>query len=202
MAKQDKWIITTPVVELGYGYLRTPDTKFNSDGDYKQDFYMSPEAAKALCTQIESDPRAKVKGKPAKIKPTKVDGLFKFKTKQHSQIKNAAGEVFDVKPRLYYVVEGKTVPYPDDAPTPYAGTKAEVEVEVVPFEGFGGGLTLRLRALRLLEIVEGGKKATGNWGELDEGYTSAAIVRPQNPNAEPDEFDEDEVDSEEEEERW
>lgn len=178
MAKQERWIITTQPVELGYGYLRTPDTKFNTEGDYKQDFFMTPEQAKAFVGAIESDPRAKVKGKAAKVKFTKVDGQCKFKTKQHAVIKTKKGEVFHVKPRLYYIVDGKTVEYPEDAPTPYSGTKAELELEVVPFEGFGGGLTLRLRALRLLEIVEGGSKTSGNWGEVSEGYTSSAIARP------------------------
>jgi hypothetical protein len=179
MAKTDKFIITTPVVELGYGYLRTPDTKFNPEGDYKQDFFMSPEQAKNFCAQIEADPRAKVKGKPGKLKFTKVDGTIKFKTKQHAKIKTKGGEVFDVKPKVYYIVGGKTVEYPEDAPSPYSGTKAEIEVEVVPFEGFGGGLSLRLRAIRLLEIVEGGKGTTGNWSNVDESYTSSAIPRPE-----------------------
>ena len=178
MAKQERWVVTTPVVELGYGYLRTPDFKFNPDGDFKQDFYMSPDQAKAFCGSIESDPRAKVKGKAAKLKFTKEDGTIKFKTKQHAKVKNKAGETFEMKPSLYYIVGGKTVEYPDDAPMPYRGTKAEVEVEVIPFEGFGGGLTLRLRALRLLEIVEGGAKTSGNWGEVSEGYTSTAVARP------------------------
>lgn len=176
MAKQDKFIVTTPVVELGYGYLRTPDTKFNPEGDYKQDFFMTPEQAKSFVGMIESDGRAKVKGKAAKLKFTKVDGTLKFKTKQHAKVKSKTGEVFDVKPRLYYIVDGKTVEYPEDAPTPFSGTKAEVEVEVVPFEGFGGGLSLRLRAIRLLEIVEGTKKS-GNWADVGEGYTSAAIAK-------------------------
>lgn len=200
MAKQERWIVTTPPVELGYGYLRTADTKFNPEGDYKQDFFMTPEAAKAFVGAIESDPRAKVKGKAAKVKFTKVDGQLKFKTKQHAIIKTKKGETFEVKPRLYYIVDGKTVEYPEDAPTPYSGTKAEIELEVVPFEGFGGGLTLRLRALRLLEIVEGGSKTSGNWGEVSEGYTSSAIARPEpgttgegddefDPDDEPDDAD-------------
>lgn len=178
MAKKQYWIVTTPVVELGYGYLRTPDTKFNVDGDYKQDFFMSPEQAKAFCEAIESDPRAKVAGKTARLKFTKVDGTIKFKSKQHSKIKNKNGEIFEIKPKLFYIVGGETVPYPESAPTPFSGTKAEVELEVVPFEGFGGGLTLRLRAIRLLEIVEGGSKTSGNWSEVSEGYTSSAVARP------------------------
>lgn len=180
MAKKEKFIVTTPTVELGFGSLRTPDTKFNPEGDYKQDFFMSPEAAKAFVEKVESDPRMAAFGKKAKLKFTKVDGTIKFRTKQHAVVKNKAGEVFNVKPRLFYIVDGKTVEYPEDAPNPWSGTKAEIEVELVPYDGFGGGVTMRLRAVRFLEIVEG-KKKTGNWSEVPEDYTSPAVARVEAP---------------------
>lgn len=202
MAKQDKWIVTTPEVIFSYGYLRTPDVKFNPDGDYKQDVLMTPEQAKKFCEQVESDPRAIVKGKKARLKFTKVDGMLKFKTKQHAKI-TYKGETFDVKPNLYYVVDGKTVEYPEDAPIPYAGSTGQLEVEVVPFEGFGGGLSLRLRAVRLKDIVEGKKTTTGDWDEVPEGYTSKAIEKPIAEDTEGD-IDEDEVEEDDDgaEERW
>lgn len=176
MAKADKFIVTTPVVEIGYAWLRTPDTKFNTGGDYKCDFFMEPDAAKEFCARVESDPRALVKGKKAKLKGTKVDGQIKFKTKQHATItfkKNGKEETVDMKPKLLHIVDGKTVPYPDDAPTPFAGSKGELEVEVVPFEGFGGGLTMRIRAIRLHEIV-GGSTASGSWSDVEDGYSTGS----------------------------
>lgn len=203
MAKQEKWIVTTPKVELGYGYLRTPDTKFNPDGDYKQDFFMTSEQAKKFCEAIESDPRATVKGKKAKVKFTKVDGLFKFKTKQHAKF-TYKGEEISVQPRVFYVVDGKTAEYPADAPIPYAGSEAQIEVEVIPFEGFGGGLSFRLRAVRLTKIVEGKKSgSTGDWDEVPEGYTSEAIAKPFAEDTEvPSDDDEIEEDDDGGEERW
>jgi len=203
MAKKDKFIITTPAVELGYGHLRTPDTAFNPDGDYKQDWFMTTEQAKAFCAEIESNPLAITKaGKKVKVKTTKVDGLFKFKSKQHAKV-TFKGETFDVKPRLYYIVDGKTVEYPEDAPVPYAGSKAQLELEVVPFDGFGGGVSFRLRAVRLIEIVEG-KKSSGNWDEVPEGYTSKAIQKPVAENTEVPSDDDDEVEEDDDgdEARW
>lgn len=201
MAKKEKFIVTTPTAELGYGYLRFPDTKFNPEGDYKQDFFLSAADAKAFCESIEGDPRATAKGKKVKVKPTKVDGQFKFKTKQHAKVKSG-DETFEVKPRLYYIVDGKTTEYPEDAPTPYAGSKGQLELEVVPFEGFGGGISLRLRAIRLTEIVEGKKSAGGNWDEVEEGYSSKAIERPVAPSDEDDELNEEVEEDDDEEERW
>lgn len=207
MSKKDRFIVTTPIVELGYAYLRTPDTAFNKDGDYKADFFMSPEQAREFCTMIESDPRALVKGKRSKVKVTKVDGQIKFKSKQRAVIvskKNGAEERIEMKPRLFHIVEGKTVPYPDDAPTPFAGSKAELELEVVPFDGFGGGLSLRLRGLRLHEIVAGNTAgSTSAWGEVEEGYTSGTkpYEKSSDPASPEDGFD-DEDDEEDEDDRW
>lgn len=178
MAKNDKFIVTTPIVELGYGYLRTPDTKFDTKGSYKQDFFMSPADAKNFVAQIESDPRAVVKGKKAKVKFTKVDGTMKFRSKQNAEVKSKdTGEVFNIKPRLYYIVDGKTIEYPEDSPIPFSGSTGEIEVEVVPFEGFGGGLSLRLRAIRLHKIVTGTPKASGDWAEVSEDFVSGVEVR-------------------------
>lgn len=198
MAKKERFIITTPVATLGYGHLYNPDTKFNKDGDYKQDFFLSEEAAKKFCLSVSKDPRAK----GAKLKYTKVDGTFKFKTKQHAKVKAKDGEVFDMKPKLYYIVDGKTVEYPATLPAPWSGSTGELELEVVPFDGFGGGLTMRLRAIRLHTIVEGTKSA-GNWGDVEEGYTSESSSREGAEPEDDDELDEDAAeDSEEDEEVW
>lgn len=204
MAKAEKFIVNTPVAELSYGYLRFPDTKFNPEGDYKQDFLLSAEDAKKFCERVESDPRAVVKGKKAKVKFTKVDGQYKFRSKQHATVKTKSGEVFEMKPRLYYIVDGKTVEYPEDKPQPWSGSTGEIEVEIVPFDGFGGGLTMRLRAIRLHKIVEGKTGGNGNWEEVEEGYTSSSAPRPVSDDDEK-ELSEEDVEDEsddEEEERW
>lgn len=176
MAKQEKFIVTTPVAEIGYAWLRKPDTAFNKEGDYKADFFLTQEEAVAFCRMIESDPRAMVKGRAAKLKGTKVDGMIKFKSKQHAQIKKKVpgkdDEIIHIQPKLFYIVDGKTVPYPEDAPAPFGGSTGELELEVVPFEGFGGGLSLRLRAIRLHEVVSGGTGSSGAWADTPDGYTS------------------------------
>ena len=187
MAKADKFIVTTPVVELGYAWLRVPDTAFNKDGDYKADFFMTPEQAKEFCAMVESDPRALVKGKKARLKGTKVDGQIKFKSKQHAKItikNNGKEEVIDMKPRLFYIVDGKTVEYPESEPAPFAGSKAELELEVVPFDGFGGGLSLRLRAMRLHEIVAGSTGGGNTWGDVEEGTSTGIRQRSESDNKE------------------
>lgn len=211
MSKKDRFIVTTPIVELGYAYLRTPDTAFNKDGgDYKADFFMSPAQAKEFCAMIENDARALVKGKRSKMKFTKVNGQIRFKSKQHAVIttkRNGKEEQVEMKPRMFHIVDGKTVPYPDDAPTPFAGTKAELELEIVPFDGFGGGLSLRLRGLRLHEIVAGATSSGSSaWGEVEDGYTSGTkdYEKTENPASSEDGFgvDDDEEDEDGDDDRW
>lgn len=212
MAKQEKFIVTTPVAEIGYAWLRKPDTAFNKEGDYKADFFLTQEEAVNFCKMIESDPRAMVKGRAAKLKGTKVDGMIKFKSKQHAQIKKKVpgkeDEIIHIQPKLFYIVEGKTVPYPDDAPAPFGGSKGELELEVVPFEGFGGGLSLRLRAIRLHEVVSGGTGGSGAWADTPEGYTSGnkqyvAADGPEAGTTGGNEFeDADDSDDEDEDARW
>lgn len=207
MSKQLKFIVTTPVAEIGYAWLRKPDTAFNKEGDYKADFFLTPEEAKEFCRMVESDPRAMVKGRAAKLKGTKVDGMIKFKSKQHATIKvKKAGveEVVHIQPKLFYIVDGETVPYPDDAPAPFGGSKGEIEVEVIPFEGFGGGLSLRLRAIRLHEVVGGSTGGSaGAWADTPEGYTSGSkeYVAADGPEAGTD-APEVEEDDEDEDDRW
>jgi len=209
MAKQEKFIVTTPVAEIGYAWLRKPDTAFNKEGDYKADFFLTQEEAVAFCRNIESDPRAMVKGRAAKLKGTKVDGMIKFKSKQHAQIKKKVpgkdDEIIHIQPKLFYIVEGQTVPYPDDAPAPFGGSTGELELEVVPFEGFGGGLSLRLRAIRLHKVVSGGTGTSGAWADTPEGYTSSsaqyqAADGPEAATGDDPEVEED--DGEGEDDRW
>lgn len=200
MAKKQRWIVTTPVVTIGYNHLRTPDTKFDAEGDYKCDFFMDEAQAKAFCTAINKDARAGGK----KVKYTKVDGQFKFKTKQSAIIRDKkSGEEYDMKPRLNYIVAGKTVEYPETSPSPWSGSRAEIELEVVPYDTFGGGLTLRVRALRLHSIVEG--KPQGNWAEVDEDYSSSSAERQDDEDVAGDDpltDDEDESAGADEEEVW
>ncbi len=207
MAKQEKFIVTTPVAEIGYAWLRKPDTAFNKEGDYKADFFLTQEEAVNFCKMIESDPRAMVKGRAAKLKGTKVDGMIKFKSKQHAQIKKKVpgkdDEIIHIQPKLFYIVDGATVPYPEDAPVPYGGSKGELELEVVPFEGFGGGLSLRLRAIRLHEVVSGGTGGGGAWADTPEGYTSASTQYQAADGPEASDAPEvEEADDEGEDDRW
>jgi hypothetical protein len=168
----EKFIVKTPVVQLSWPYLRQPDTQFDSIGHYKCDFLMTPEQAEEFVSQCSV---FTVKGKPAKPKSTRSDDMVKFRTKQKAQItyeKNGVSKTVDMAPSLYYIVDGKPEKYPDDAPSPYSGSTGKLEIEVTPYEGFGGGVTLRLRSVLLHDIVTPSSGSGSGWDDDDaEGST-------------------------------
>ena len=167
---KDKLIVKTPVVQLSWPYLRTPDTQFDAVGHYKCDFLMTPEQAEEFISQCSA---FTVKGKPAKPKSTRSDDLIKFRTKQKAQItyeKDNRTITTDMAPTLYYLVDGKPTKYPEDSPAPFSGSTGKLEIEVVPYDGFGGGVTLRLRSVLLHDIVGPSNSGESGWGD-DEGST-------------------------------
>jgi len=167
MAKSNKWIVYTPVVELGYCWLHKPDDKFG-DPTYKAEFFLSPEQAKKFAEMLENDPRAVLDKKKLKLKGNSVDGKVKFRAKQAASIsfkdKNT-GEVqtSEMKPKILMLKDGETIDY--EGGYPKAGSTGEFELEVVPYSGFGGGLGLRLRGVRLHDVVEGASGESQAWGE-------------------------------------
>lgn len=191
MAKSDKWIVYTPVVELGYCWLFKPDDKFG-DPSYKAEFFLTPEQAKKFADLLENDPRATVDKKKLKLKGNAVDGKIKFRAKQAATITfkdKATNEVQTVslKPKILTIQDGATVDY--EGGYPKAGSTGEFELEVVPYTGFGGGLGLRLRGVRLATVIEGASgEEQAAWGEA--AFDAEAIVASE-PTTEGDAADDD-----------
>lgn len=159
--KNAPWIVYTGPVELGYMHVVRPDDKFG-EAVYKCEFFKTPEDAKAFVKAIESDPRAGGK----KLRTTKVDGKIRLRAKQKALltwIDKATGKpaTRDMKPRLLHLVDGKVEVY--EGPTPFSGLVADLELEVVPYDNLGGGITLRIRGLLLHEVVTGTAGGT-QWG--------------------------------------
>lgn len=159
--KAKPWIVYTGPVELGYMHIVRPDEKFG-EPVYKCEFFKTPEDAKAFVKAIESDPRAQSQ----KLRTTKVDGKIRIRSKQKAiltWVDKATGKpaTRDMKPRLLHLVDGKVETY--EGPTPYSGSVADLELEVVPYDNLGGGITLRIRGLLLHEIVTGTGGGT-QWG--------------------------------------
>lgn len=185
MAKKEKWIVYTPLVELSYCWIMMPDSKFG-DPTYKAEFLLTPEQAKQFASNLEGDPRAAIDGKKMKLKGTQVDGKIKFRAKQARTLTwkdKATGETQtkDIQPKVLQLVDGETIDYKGGYPMP--GSTGEFELEVVPYTQMGGGLSLRLRGVRLHDVIEGAKSDGGDsWGEP---AFDGAPITPTDHGAEP-----------------
>ena len=169
----------TPAGIAQYPYLTTPDTKFNPDGDYKVNLEIDPtEITTFLDEQLEASIAAAKKENPSKkIKEGdapysvneetgKVTLRFKLKAKVHP--KN--GESFDQSPALF---DAKGKPLSKDIKIG-GGSKMKVSYEILPYYTAiaGAGISLRLKAVQVIDLVEyssGGSGESYGFGKED-GY--------------------------------
>lgn len=204
--------ITTPAGVAVYPWLVTPDVKFNALGEYRLTLALDHKdpKVKAFCSQLEgyvedSYKEAVEAAKPAdknKIKRGGVvieeyndDGsatgrvLVKFKMKAKFQTKSGdwieqAPKLFDAKGNLLHDVN------------PYGGTICKVNAEVVPFmlaSTKEASVSLRLKAVQIIQLVEGsGAASAAAYGfEEEDGYVApvAAPSKAAVPDETPDDED-------------
>lgn len=163
---------TTPTGIAQYPYLSEPDTKFSEEGDYKVNIILPKEKADPIIKQIDevvSGNIAEIKKSKSKVKEAnlpyfneEVEGketgnvIIKFKSK--GAYKPA---IFDSKgkPMLQSNI--------------WAGSELKVNAAIAPFYTamVGAGVSLRLRAVQVIQYVEGGAGA-GRFGfEEQAGFT-------------------------------
>lgn len=194
-----------------YPYLTKPDTKFNADGEYKVKLRLNPDSMirdvqgreiadvqtflddmmlKAVeKAKQENKGRIKEGDPPYIIDDETGDLLVNFKLK--AQVRTKEGSTFSQKPALFDA-KGKPIT-PESI---WGGSKIKVSFEVVPYYTriVGAGVTLRLRAVQVLELVTGGSGGSAEsfgFGE-EEGYEAGDEAA----NAGFAEADEDEVEYE------
>lgn len=182
MAKAERF--TTPVGEAVFPRLNEPDTKFKAEGEFSVKLRLSGEAAAKLQDDLTarydafyaSECKAKNKKSLKKandlpFKPVKDDDdnetgdiEFKFSMKHNVAPKN--GKPFQQQPALF---DAKMKPV---TATIWGGSKLKVSYEINLWNtALGVGMSLRLKAVQVLELVSGsgGNAASYGFGE-EEGY--------------------------------
>ena len=180
MAKTKNPRYVSPVGAAGYPYLLKPDTQFNPDGEYKVKLQIpAGEAANKLVSFLDEQfdlavEKAKEQNQGKKIKaadaPYQVDdetGNVSVNFKLKAKVTPKNGDPFEQRPA---VLDAKLKPIPNTTKIGN-GSKMKVSDEVVPFftSLIGAGITLRLKAVQVLELVEfsGG----GDFGfEAEDGF--------------------------------
>lgn len=174
MAKAKAQRITSPRGTFAYPYLTKPDTKFNAEGEYKVNLTMKTEDAADMIALLEkalegSVAKAKEENKGKKIKTADLpisynedesEVTFKFKLKAQGTKKD--GEVFTQQPAIFDA-KGKPM-VADKATSIGSGTVGKVAFEIVPFFTalVGAGVSLRLKAVQVIELVRYGSGGDGS----------------------------------------
>ena len=151
------------VGEAIYPHLNKPDVKFNENGEYKVTLKVAKSDATDMIklfnqAQVDSLKQfADEKGKKVKESPHpryNVEGnnvFFKFKLKA-SGTNNKTKESFTQRPQI---LDADKKPFPMDKQI-WGGSKIKVAYELVPYYApFGAGITARMKAIQILELVEG-----------------------------------------------
>lgn len=176
-----------------YAWLTQPDTRFDEVGHFKTNLILSGQEADTLKGAINEEltksvalAKEKAKGKNIKTAPTpfedEVDDngeltgstVFKFKTK--AQITTKDGKII---PNKVAIFDSKGTPMTDC--NVWSGSEMKVSAELVPYYTamVGAGVSLRLRAVQITKLVEGGNGNAKGYGfGEEEGYEQSLSETP------------------------
>tara|TARA_B100001248_G_C27224985_1_gene382076 strand:- start:115 stop:729 length:615 start_codon:yes stop_codon:yes gene_type:complete len=187
MSKNNNVRIVTPVGISQYAWLTTPDTQFDQDGHYKTNLIVNAKESQSVVKAIDDEikksvtlAKEKTKGKAPKManlpyeeeiiegKPTG-NLIFKFKTK--AKIITRDGKVI---PNKVAIFDSAGKPMVDA--NVWSGSEMKVSAELIPYftAMAGAGVSLRLRAVQITKLVEGGAGNSKGYGfdEVKDGYVA------------------------------
>lgn len=189
--------IVTPIGVAVYPHLTRPDTKFNPQGEYKTKLRVAFDDARELIERLEKirdeayaqlDPVKRKKLKLAPVCETELDeegeetGFVIFAAKMKAKVIPAdGGKPWEQRPKLWDAKNNEL--NPEDINI-WGGSKIRLSCEVVPFEMQQAkqfGVTLRLKQVQIIELVEGGGSESPF--STTDGYTKGST------SDEPDEDD-------------
>ena len=191
MAKNSYVKVVSPVGVSQYAWLTTPDTRFDETGHYKTNLILKAKDAHPLILQINAEikksltlAKEKAKGKSIKQAPSPfedelVDGkpsgnvIFKFKTK--AKIITKDGKVIPNRVALFDSTGKPMI----DANV-WSGSEMKVSAELIPYYTAmaGAGVSMRLRAVQITKLVEGGSSNAKGYGfdKVKDGYEQPEAV--------------------------
>ena len=184
-----------------------PDTKFNPLGDYAINLHL-PEAKAVemsekldalvqakFATAIKEDPRLKNTlsthpvSQPVYDRETGDDtGNVEFRFKLKAKVQKRDGTYYEQRPA---VLDAKKTPI-DSSTLIGNGSRVKVAFEPIPYVMQSTkrvGVSLRLKAVQVLDLVEYGSAATSVFDEEDGFVAEAAAPAPSAPAFEDEEFD-------------
>lgn len=185
--------VVSPTGVGQYTWLTEADTRFDSDGHFKTNLIINAENAEPLVNEIKRALKQaqqialeKIKkGQKIKWAPepyfAEVDdagnltgnSIFKFKTK--AQIVSKDGKVIENRVPIF---DSKGQPLKDTQV--WSGSELKCSADLIPYYTavVGAGVSLRLRAVQVIKLVEGsGGNAQGfGFAEVKDGYEAPTSV--------------------------
>jgi len=170
----DKLRLTTPKATLKYPKLIEPETKFSPEGHYKVTAVIPAEEAGPMADQLDelfeahkNSLKAQAPGQKFKaVDPSfgyeDIDGkpCFTISVKMKAKGMDRDGRSWSAVPALFDAT-GAPVKDRDALRGMWSGTTGRVSFEACPFfqPALGAGITLRLKAVQILDLVESGGSA-------------------------------------------
>lgn len=164
--------ITTEVGVLNYPHLCKPDTKFNADGLYHAKLVLADVHSKSIIDEIEEALKLLNAKKHSSFKPyKKVEGGYEFSFKLKAKIASKSGVVYEQKPKLF---DSKGNLITDNNFSVWGGSKGKVAFQIYTYTNnmLGSGVTLKLKAVQIIELVQGKTKdSSESYGfSSEDGY--------------------------------
>lgn len=193
MARKKFPTYTTPEGTARYPWLHRPDTKFNSDGEFKVNLLVSEADSRKLRRFLEKKQKAarkeildEAKNKRQLAKWRKYEdylpfeeflddegeptGDYEIKFKQKAIIRNKEGEEFR---KRVFVFDSALKPITKDTEV-WGGSRIKVSFGVGQFRNDSAkiiGITLRLLAVQVIELAEQPEADGSRYGfEPEEGF--------------------------------
>jgi hypothetical protein len=188
MSKNNYVKIVSPEGISQYAWLTQPDTKFDTDGHYKVNLIVPIDKAQPLIKQINAEMEASLKIAKEKNKGKTIKranppyeeemdeknvptGNIIFKFKRKAQIIAKDGKVIPFKVAIF---DSSGKPLIDT--NVWSGSEMKVSAELVHWftAMAGAGVSLRLRAVQITKLVEGGSGNAEGYGfnNVEGGYTA------------------------------
>jgi hypothetical protein len=182
----DKLRLTTPKATFKYPKLIEPETKFTPEGHYKVTAVIPAEDAGPMADQLDAlfeahkaslkaqAPSQKFKAIDPSYGYEDIDGkpCFTISVKMKAKGMDRDGRAWSAVPALFDA-SGAPVKDRESLRGMWSGTEGRVSFEACPFyqPALGAGITLRLKAVQILKLVESGGSAdsfgfqeeTGGW---------------------------------------
>lgn len=172
-------INVTPRGGLVYPFLTKPDTKFDRDGVYKTQLLIKDvDAANELVDTIQEALDVYASQNPTVKKRAKLpfekndDGTYTFTFKCKARGIRADGTTWEQKPKIFDA-KGNLF---ENAKSIWGGSEAKVSFAIAPYNvaATGLGVTLRLKGVQILNLVEGGGSAETYGFAKEDGFEASS----------------------------